>query len=193
MRLAEVWMDDYKRLYYLHRRDLIGKDFGDVSSRRQIRETLNCKNFKWYLDNVYPEKFILDENVHAFGEVRNPGSSFCLDTLGKDEKGSIQLGVYFCQGGVSANQVFSLSKSDELRREDLCVLSYGSAGSVVMMNHCSGNGNEKWKHSKAGPIIHTESGLCLDVTDVKNGEFAKVNTCNPQKSGQMWEFKNYST
>ena len=23
MRLAEVWMDDYKRLYYIHRRDLI--------------------------------------------------------------------------------------------------------------------------------------------------------------------------
>lgn len=23
MRLAEVWMDDYKRLYYMHRRDLI--------------------------------------------------------------------------------------------------------------------------------------------------------------------------
>lgn len=23
MRLAEVWMDDYKRLYYMHRRELI--------------------------------------------------------------------------------------------------------------------------------------------------------------------------
>jgi polypeptide N-acetylgalactosaminyltransferase len=23
MRLAEVWMDDYKRLYYMHRHDLI--------------------------------------------------------------------------------------------------------------------------------------------------------------------------
>jgi polypeptide N-acetylgalactosaminyltransferase len=64
-------MDDYKRFYYMHRRELIGKDYGDVSSRRAIRERLNCKSFKWYLDNVYPEKFILDENVAAFGEVRS--------------------------------------------------------------------------------------------------------------------------
>lgn len=66
-------MDDYKRLYYMHRRDLIGKDFGDVSSRREIREKLKCKSFKWFLDNIYPEKFIPDENVHAYGEV-NPST-----------------------------------------------------------------------------------------------------------------------
>ncbi|CAF1235970.1 unnamed protein product [Rotaria sordida] len=104
MRLAEVWMDDYKRFYYMHRHDLKGKDYGDVESRREIRKRLNCYSFKWYLDNVFPEKFILDENVHAYGEVRNPSSSLCLDTLGRDEKGSISLSIFSCQNGVSANQ-----------------------------------------------------------------------------------------
>lgn len=44
-------------------------DIGDISPRKALREKLKCNNFKWYLDNVYPEKFIPDENVLAHGQV----------------------------------------------------------------------------------------------------------------------------
>lgn len=46
-------------------------DAGDISERVELRKRLGCKSFKWYLDNIYPEKFIPDENVIGYGMVRS--------------------------------------------------------------------------------------------------------------------------
>ncbi|CAF1233072.1 unnamed protein product [Adineta ricciae] len=196
MRLAEVWMDDYKRFYYMHRHDLKGKDYGDVEDRRAIRKRLNCKSFKWYLENVFPEKFILDENVHGFGELRNPASSLCLDTLGKDEKGSLQLAIFSCQNGASANQYFSLTKTDQLRREDTCALisGRGSDGAGVILSQCDySDRNQKWTHEKNGTIVHHPSELCLDVEGLANNDQVKLRKCQPNKRSQQWLFEHYAT
>lgn len=191
-RLAEVWMDEYKRIFYIIRPDLIGKDCGDLSSRKEIRKKLNCRSFKWFLENIYPEKFVPDEKVYAYGEIKNakiqPGlSKYCLDTLGK--KNSV--GIFPCQNG-GGNQFFSFSRENELRNENFCLLA-NSLSFNIEMKPCSGGNNEKWSHVKFGYIKHSSTDLCLDFTDLKSGKPAIVNKCKLDKPGQLFEFKFYRT
>ena len=81
LRVAMVWMDEYKvhisrtkkssnhfppdvfnlpnsfiqEYFFKQRPEIRQYPFGDVNDRIVLRNTLDCHNFKWYLDNVYPE------------------------------------------------------------------------------------------------------------------------------------------
>ena len=57
-RVAEVWMDDYKHVYFHIRPSALALPMGDVAERKALRERLQCKPFKWYLDKFFPNKII---------------------------------------------------------------------------------------------------------------------------------------
>ncbi|KAL0859351.1 hypothetical protein ABMA27_011143 [Loxostege sticticalis] len=190
-RMAEVWMDEYAELFYLHRPDLRkNPKIGDVTHRKILREKLKCKSFQWYLDNVYKEKFVPVRDVYGYGRFSNPATNMCLDTLQREVANS-PLGVYPCHQGLQATQYFSLSSQGQLRDEESCAeLQHNrdeaiERGRRVLMAHCHGKRGQKWRYLPSGQLQHMETGLCLDA-GLEAGADVMAKPCRSDEPAQRW-------
>ncbi|XP_069186090.1 putative polypeptide N-acetylgalactosaminyltransferase 9 isoform X2 [Procambarus clarkii] len=185
IRLAEVWLDEYKKYYY----ERIGYDlgdFGDVSERKKLREGLGCKSFKWYLENVYPELFVPGDAV-ASGEIHNLMTGQCVDSAAKPEDNHKPVGLWPCHGQ-GGNQYWMLSKEGEIRRDEAC-MDY--AGTDVILYPCHGSkGNQYWEYNpETNRITHGSSKKCLAIT--QDRKKLVMEDCNLSESRQKWKFENY--
>nr|XP_049699511.1 uncharacterized protein LOC110380411 isoform X2 [Helicoverpa armigera] len=194
-RMAEVWMDEYAELFYLHRPDLRNNPkIGDVTHRKILREKLKCKSFQWYLDNIYKEKFVPVRDVYGYGRFKNEATQMCIDTLQREAEAS-PLGCYPCHPDLQATQYFSFSLAGELRDEFNCATVQparmsadersSEASRAVVMTPCHGLGREqKWRRLSSGQLQHAATRLCLaappDVGDVRAAP------CRPDAADQYW-------
>ncbi|CAH1118570.1 unnamed protein product [Phaedon cochleariae] len=185
-RLAHVWMDDYKRFFFRHQPALENNPIvGDLTHRKQLRQKLKCKSFKWYLDNVYPEKFIPDERVFAFGQVRTE-FDMCLDDLQLAEDKVGPLGLYQCHPYVAMSQYFSVSHRGELRNENFCAEVFQERD--VQLTECHGHKREQyWVLYKNGTLYNPSTKKCLSGDGVDNGRGVKVEHCR-NSVYQRWRF-----
>ncbi|XP_007518306.1 polypeptide N-acetylgalactosaminyltransferase 6 [Erinaceus europaeus] len=193
VRLAEVWMDNYKELFY--RRNLQAakmakeKSFGDISERLQLREKLHCHNFSWFLNNIYPEMFVPDLKPTSFGAIKNLGINQCLD-VGENNHGGKPLIMYSCHG-LGGNQYFEYTTQKELRHniaKQLCL--HATAGTVGLRScHFTGKNSqvpkdEEWEMTQDQLFRNRGSGTCLTSEDTKPA----MASCNPSDSHQHWLF-----
>ncbi|XP_028662204.1 polypeptide N-acetylgalactosaminyltransferase 3 [Erpetoichthys calabaricus] len=194
VRLAEVWMDDYKEIFYRRNQQAAQmskeKSFGDISKRLELRKRIECKDFSWYLKNVYPEVFLPDLNPVQFGSVKNIAKGSCLDA-GENNEGGKQLIMYPCHG-LGGNQYFEYSTHEEIRhniQKELCL--HGTAGAAVKLEDCQYKGRdtrvageEKWMLRENRLFVNPASNMCLSA----HQEHPSLAPCNPSDAFQQWVF-----
>uniref|UniRef100_A0A3P9LKD6 Polypeptide N-acetylgalactosaminyltransferase n=1 Tax=Oryzias latipes TaxID=8090 RepID=A0A3P9LKD6_ORYLA len=193
VRLAEVWMDDYKEIFYRRNQQAaqIAKEetFGDISKRKDLRERLQCKNFSWYLKNIYPEIFMPDLNPLLFGSVKNVGKASCLDA-GENNEGGKELIMYPCHG-LGGNQYFEYSTHREVRHNIQKELCLHGAGGVVKLEECQYKGRntfvgaeQKWELKDNQLFYFPGGNMCLTA----HQDHPSLARCNPSDRYQQWSF-----
>ncbi|XP_046632129.1 polypeptide N-acetylgalactosaminyltransferase 5-like isoform X2 [Daphnia pulicaria] len=185
-RLAEVWLDQWKEFYYELNPGARSVEVGDVSSRRALRKKLQCKSFRWYLENVYPESQ-MPLDYFFLGEIRNAETQTCLDTMGR--KGGENVGISYCHG-LGGNQVFAYTKRQQIMSDDNCLDATGTDG-IVKLIRCHGmGGNQAWLYeAQDGLIRHVNSGRCLSKPESRDVTLPILRRCDGS-AGQQWIMKS---
>ncbi|KAG9510555.1 putative N-acetylgalactosaminyltransferase 9, partial [Fragariocoptes setiger] len=214
LRTVLVWMDDYQRYFFMARPDLKKVNPGSLEKRLKLKKDLHCAPFKDYLRDVYENrKFIFDQNVTAYGFIRNPASNLCIDTLNRREDADDRAGLYPCEAmkapvTMLTNQLFSLTTSGEIRREEGCLTApkAGGRAKIVIMAKCDDPDIrynlkkhkkkhhvtvQQWRHVKNGLIINEGNGECLTTRNQQSDGDLRVTACDDSDDRQKWVFFKY--
>ncbi|XP_071158660.1 polypeptide N-acetylgalactosaminyltransferase 13-like isoform X10 [Mytilus edulis] len=134
-RIVEVWMDEYKDFFYKINPGVRSTSYGDVKERQSMRKRLQCKSFRWYLENVYPESQ-LPLDYFALGEIRNKATNKCIDSMGR--KSGEKTGLVHChsQGG---NQTLEVKHVNSKQ-----CLGGKQNDNEPTVGTCDGSQSQKW-------------------------------------------------
>ena len=181
LRAAKMWLPShYSLVEQASDRLPPGKTIGDLSWATEIQERLQCKDFDWYLDNVYPELFVPDDrrSVLQRGALANVANNVCMDTLGKKSQGD-QIGLYSCHDGDAVGvgtQDFVLTTKREIRvplnNFDMCIdrgFADPAGGTLLSLYGChGGGGNQHWKYDAETGFLSDHSS-CLEAKESEGG------------------------
>nr|XP_005483044.3 polypeptide N-acetylgalactosaminyltransferase 12 [Zonotrichia albicollis] len=203
VRAAEVWMDEYKQLYYHRNPHARLEPYGDVTERRLLREKLKCKDFKWFLENVYPELHVPEDRPGFFGMLKNRGmENFCFDynPTNEHQVTGQRVILYPCHG-MGQNQFFEYTSHNEIRyntRQPEVCAAVDSGTDYLTMYLCQENAhsvpeNQKFIFREDGTLFHPQTQRCLQAeANAYNGNPVPLLQPCTNSDYQKWFFKEKS-
>ncbi|KAM4687976.1 polypeptide N-acetylgalactosaminyltransferase 12-like [Discoglossus pictus] len=203
VRAAEVWMDEYKELYYHRSPHARLEPYGDVSERRALRERLQCKDFKWFLENIYPELSVPGDKPGSFGMLQSKGmNNFCFDYNPPNENQVTghKIILYPCHG-MGQNQFFEYTSHNEIRyntRQPEACATVDPDSDHLTIYLCRENWqtvpeNQKFIFKEDGTLLHQQTQKCIQAEKNKQtGTIEPVLRSCTGADDQKWYFKERS-
>ncbi|XP_046336760.2 polypeptide N-acetylgalactosaminyltransferase 5-like isoform X1 [Haliotis rufescens] len=188
-RVAEIWLDEYKDIYYEHIGTKLA-DVGDISQRQDLRRDLKCQSFDWYIKNIYPEVFLPSEALQR-GTIQSAGvEAFCLDAMEKRaHKKAVQLTQCRKKGMC---QAWYLTKLGELRSGYNCLdVGLDPTYATIKMTGCHGQrGNQYWQYRMDRTLYHKGVDGCIAV-DPQTKQVSLL-VCNNSRA-QQWLWVSFNS
>ncbi|KAF7988168.1 hypothetical protein HCN44_007662 [Aphidius gifuensis] len=185
LRVAHVWMDEYKKYFIRDLPKISNVDYGDVSDRISLRNKLKCHDFSWYLDNVYPELTLPDDTEGRLKEkwakieqkqmqpwhsrkrnytdqfqIRLSNTALCVQSE-KDVKtrgGKLILAPCL---RIKSQMWYKTDKNELVLGQMLCL---EGSSKIPKLGKCHELGdNQEWRHKETNgtPIYNIAAGTCL--------------------------------
>ncbi|KAM9230198.1 LOW QUALITY PROTEIN: putative polypeptide N-acetylgalactosaminyltransferase 8 [Dugong dugon] len=200
--VAEIWMDEYKYMVYLAWNvplENSGIDYGDISSKKALREKLKCRSFDWYLKNVYPLLKPIPSIV-GYGRMKNTlDESICL------HQGPVpgNTPVMCCCHTFSPQNVYYHLTGEcyvgaliaETNTEDRCLTDLGK-GESPTLQPCSKAAKNVlhmyWDFKLGRPVINWATKRCLEIKKDTSGTSVPVlQTCITQVWKIQYTIRNW--
>ncbi|KAM9572643.1 polypeptide N-acetylgalactosaminyltransferase 15 isoform 1-T1 [Guaruba guarouba] len=192
IRIAETWLGPFKENFYKHDTVafLISKaEKPDCSERLQLQKRLGCRNFQWFVSNVYPELSQPEGTPGFSGRLYNTGVGFCADYRpGRAiEEGSIEL--FPCSD--SLTQHFEYNSMKEIRLGSAPLFCLDVRHGKVIPQNCTketDNSHQHWDVQENGMIVHVFSGKCIEAAKSEDEKDLVLSACN-KNAYQVWQFE----
>ncbi|XP_013402436.1 uncharacterized protein LOC106168054 [Lingula anatina] len=209
-RIAEVFLYDYKNTFYQLNRYIpfTEQEEEKLLNRVRFHDSLNCRSFEWYLENVAFDLAFPPKNVAYFGQLESRATKECATGSDAGKMASMRDCSYR-----SKLQTISLLSNGNLILNDLCLSTTGEPNVwQVYQENCKEN-STRWHFEEGAPTglfplldyrpyqpsgtlhvwnPHTDkpSELCLEVVVNPEDEthVVGIQDCNTKSKFQYWQF-----